>query len=177
MSRSKTIPVIALASLAISACGGDEKVSAGDYAGDICTAFTEWRDSIQERQGDLKKGLKPGISPEEGKDALADFLGEVVDRSDQLVEDVEEAGVPDAENGEDVADALEGAAKQARDELADAEEKVADLPTGSNKAFDKATDEFGDEIRTALGSVGDGLQDMESTEIETAFDEESACNS
>jgi hypothetical protein len=172
--------MLAATALLIAACGDDdggEKVSAGDYASDICTAFTDWRDAIQERQGDLQKGLEPGISPEEGKKALEGFLSDVADRSEELVSDVDAAGVPDAENGEAVADALKGAAEQARDKLVEAEEKAGELPTGSSGAFDKAADEFGADIKAALGGVGDGLEDMDSPAVEKAFDEESACNS
>jgi hypothetical protein len=179
VSRSKIVPLIAATAVLLAACGGGkggDKVAAGDYARDVCTAFTDWRDAIQKHQTELKNGLEPGITPAEGKKALAGFLGNVVDRSDALVKDVEDAGVPDAENGQKVADALQGAAKQARDKLAEAEGNVKDLPTGSRQAFDKAANAFGADIKTALGSVGDGLQDMNSPAVEKAFNDESACN-
>jgi hypothetical protein len=178
--RSKTIPLIAAAALLISACGDDDdgggdSVAVGEFASDICTAFTDWTGAIQERQTDLQEGLDPGASPQEGKDALSGFLDEAVEASDQLVEDVEAAGTPDTENGEDAAEALQGAAEDARDKLADAQERVEELPTDSPQAFSEAADEFGNDVRSALEGVGDGLEEIDTPELDKAIDEESAC--
>ena len=180
MLRSKTILLIAVLALFISACGDDDDdgggtVDVGEYAAGICTAFTDWTAAIQERQTELESGLEPGATPQEGKDALQGFLDDAVTASDQLVEDVEAAGTPDTENGEDAAQALQDAAQGARDKLADAQEDVGDLPTDSPDAFSAAADEFGNEVRTALEGVGDGLQDIDTPELDKAIDEEEAC--
>ena len=181
MLRSKAVPLIAVFALFISACGGDDddgggdSASVNDYAADICTAFTDWTQAIQDRQTDLQEGLQPGASPEEGKEALQGFLDDAVAASDQLVEDVDAAGVPDTENGDQAAQALQDAAEGARDQLADAQENVGDLPTDSPQAFSQAADEFGNEVRTALEGVGEGLQDIDTPELDQAIDEEEAC--
>jgi hypothetical protein len=178
--RSKTILLIAVLALFISACGDDDdgggdSVEVGQYAADICTAFTDWTEAIQERQTELEQGLEPGASPQEGKDALQGFLDDAVTASDQLVEDVDAAGTPDTENGEEAATALQDAAQGARDQLAQAQEDVADLPTDSPEAFSAAADEFGNDVRTALEGVGDGLEDIDTPELDEAIDEEEAC--
>lgn len=180
--RSKTITLIAALALFVSACGGDDDngdggdtVAVGDYASDICTAFTDWTESIQERQGDLQSGLEPGASPEEGRDALQGFLDDAVTASDELVDDVDEAGVPDTENGEQAADALQGAAEDARDQLAEAQEGVGDLPTDDPQEFGQAASEFGNEVRAALENVGEGLDEIDTPELDEAIDEEEAC--
>jgi predicted RNase H-like HicB family nuclease len=177
--RSKTIPLIAVSALLVTACGGDDdgddKVAVGDYASDICTAFTDWSGSIRDRQGELEQGLDPDATPQEGKDALETFLDDAVDASDTLVEDVEAAGTPDTENGEDVAEALQSAAEDARGKLEQAREDLDDLPTDSPEAFSTAADDFGDEVRTALEGVGDGIEEIDTPELDKAIDEESAC--
>ena len=180
MPRSKTVLLIAVLALFISACGDDDddgggSADVGDYAADICTAFTDWTTAIQERQTDLQEGLQPGASPAEGKEALQGFLDDAVSASDQLVEDVEAAGTPDTENGDDAANALQDAAQGARDQLADAQENVAELPTDSPQAFSEAADQFGNDVRTALEGVGDGLQDIDTPELDQAIDDEEAC--
>jgi hypothetical protein len=179
--RSKTILLLAVFALFISACGDDDDngggdtASVNDYAADICTAFTDWTQAIQERQTDLQSGLQPGASPEEGRDALEGFLDDAVSASDQLVEDVESAGTPDTENGEEAADALQQAATDARDRLADAQSEVADLPTDSPEAFGEAADEFGNDVRSALEGVGNGLEEIDTPGLDKAIDEEEAC--
>jgi hypothetical protein len=169
-----------LAALFIAACGDDDdggggSADVGEYASDICTAFTDWTQAIQDRQTELQDGLQPGASPQEGKEALQGFLDDAVAASDQLVEDVDAAGTPDTENGDEAADALQGAAEGARDQLAEAQDNVGDLPTDSPQAFGEAADKFGDEVRTALEGVGDGLQDIDTPELDKAIDDEEAC--
>lgn len=181
MLRSRTVSLIAAAAFLVTACGdddgggGEENVAAGEYASDICAAFLGWRDAIQQRQKDLQEGLSPGISPQEGKDALAGFLDDAVSASDDLVQEVEDAGTPDAENGEEAANALQSAAQEARDELAEARQDVDDLPTGDREAFGAAASQLGDGVKNALDNLGSGLEDIESEELDKAFDEESAC--
>lgn len=180
--RTRTFAVLAATAIFATACGDDDggdggdTVAAGDFAADICTAFIEWQEGIQERQGDLQTGLDPEASPEEGRDALESFLSNVNDDTDTLVERVNDAGVPDADKGEEIADALKQAAEGAQTELQKAEEDVADLPVDSEAAFKEAADEFGNNIREALGNVGEGIQDIESPEVEKAFEDEEACN-
>ena len=177
MPRSKTIPLIAAAALLVTACGGDdgdEKVAVGDYASDICTAFTDWTESIRDRQSELEQGLDPRATPQEGKDALEGYHDQAVDASDTLVEDVEAAGTPDTENGEEVAEALQGAAEDARSKLEEARTDLDDLPTDSPEEFSTAADEFGDDVRTALEGVGDGIEEIDTPELDKAIDEESA---
>ena len=180
MLRSKTIPLVAVIALFIPACGDDDddggdSVAVGDYASDICTAFFGWRDAIQDGQTDLASTLGPDAEPQEGKDALQGFLDNAVEASDQLIEDVEAAGTPDTENGEEAADVLQTAAERARDRLVDAQAAVGDLPTESPEAFSEAADEFGNDVREALGGAGEGLEDVDSPELDEAFDEEEAC--
>ena len=180
MLRSKPICLIAAAALFVSACGDDDdgggdKVEVGDFASGICTAFTDWTEAIQSRQSELQEGLDPGASPQEGKDALQGFLDDAVEASDQLVDDVEGAGTPGIDNGEDAAEALQGAAESARDKLADARENVEELPTDSPEAFSKAADDFGNEIRSALEGVGEGLEEVDTPALDDAIDKESAC--
>jgi hypothetical protein len=178
--RSKTLLLFAvLAALFIAACGDDDdgggSAEVGDYASDICTAFTDWTQAIQDRQTELQEGLQPGASPQEGKDALQGFLDDAVAASDQLVDDVDAAGTPDTENGEEAAEALQSAAEGARDQLSEAQENVADLPTDSPAAFGEAADKFGNDVRSALEGVGDGLQDIDTPELDEAIDDEAAC--
>jgi hypothetical protein len=176
--RSKTLPLIAATALFLSACGGggsSDKASAGNYASDICNAFTDWTTAIQDRQTDLTAAVKPGASPQEGKDALAGFLDAAVKASDTLVQDVEDAGTPDADNGADAAAALKKAAEDARSKLQDSRDKVDQLPTDSPQAFSAAAKTFGTDVQSALQSVGQGVQDVKSPQLDDAFQKESAC--
>ncbi len=177
----KTIPLIVVMALVITACGDDDDEGSGDpvavpeYASDICSAFFGWTDALQDGLTDQGSSLGPDAAPQEGKDALQGFLDNAVAASDQLVEEVEAAGMPDTENGEEDADLLQTAAERARDQLEDAQGDVADLPTDSPEAFSEAARQFGTDVQAALGQLGQPLDDVDSPELEEAFEEEEAC--
>jgi hypothetical protein len=181
---SKTIPLLAAGALVVSACGDDggddgggDKVAVGDFASDICTAFTDRTNAIREGQTELQKRLEPTASPSEQKDALAAFLDDALAANDQLVEDLDAAGVPDTKNGEEVAEAVQAAAEGARERLADARDEVDDLPTESPQAFEEAAGDFRDELGSALEGLGAGITEVDTPELEKALGEESACQS
>ena len=178
MLRNKTTPLIAAAALAVSACGGDDgddKVSASDYANDVCTAFQEFGEAVQSGQGELDSSLTANSSPQEGKDALATFFDAAVDASDQLVQDIEDAGTPDVENGEEAADAMQQIADEANSQFEDARQEVDQLPTDSPQSFARAARELRSDMQAATEDIGQGVREVDSPDLEEAFEEESAC--
>ncbi len=158
-----------------SACGEDESISVGDYANDLCTALIDWTETVRVSQMDLQEGAQPDQSPEDDREALQQFVDSAADASDQLVEDVDAAGTPDTENGEEAADAFRAAVEETRDELEDAQAEVGELPTDSPESYETAVDEFVTGLRDTLDGIDDQLQDVEAPELERALDESSAC--
>lgn len=177
MVSSYMRPIILLASAAIlaSACGGDESVSVDDYANDLCTALISWTETVRTSQTELQESSQPGRSPGDDRDALQRFVDQAVAASDELVEDVEAAGAPGTENGEEAAEAFRAAAADTRSELEDAQDEVADLPTDSPQAYRTAVDDLVTELSGTLDGIDDQLQDVDAPELERALDEASAC--
>jgi hypothetical protein len=171
-----TIPLIT-AALLLPACGGDDggdEVAVGEYASDLCTAFTTWTGSIGAQQEKVQR-VESDAPPQRSKDALAAFVDSSVEATGTLVDDIRSAGTPDTENGGEAADALLSAAEGTKRELEQARESVEELPTGSRREFDRATEAFTNEIRGALEGVGDGLEEIDTPELDRAIDEERAC--
>ena len=158
----------------MSACG-DDPVAVDDYANDLCTALTGWTEELRDRQTELQEGAAPGQSPEADRDALQRFVDGAVAASDGLVEDVEAAGEPDIEDGEEVADAFRAAVEQTRSELEDAQADVTDIPTDSAQAYRAAVEEFVAQIRGTLEGIDEQLQDVDAPELDMALDEATAC--
>jgi hypothetical protein len=155
--------------------GGGETVSADAYAAAFCNAFGAWIDEVGNLSSGLQSGLQPGLSEEEGQEVLRDFLGAILTATDQLADDLDSAGAPDVENGEEFADALAGAIDDARAALATAQEGVEELPLDSPEGFQEASDELGNEINDAFDQAGDPLEDFDIPELEGAFEDEPAC--
>ena len=158
----------------MSACGEDS-VAVDDYANDLCTALTGWTQGLRDRQTELQEGVEPGRSPEEDRDALQQFVEGAVEASDALVDDVEAAGEPDIEDGGDVAEAFRTAVADTRDELEEARDDVAQIPTDSPGAYRTAVEEFTSEVRNTLEGIDERFQDVDAPELDMALDEASAC--
>lgn len=190
MPRSKiaAVGMSLLVSLSLAACGGDdgggdaggdegggETVSASAWASTVCTAVSDWVSTIQEQSTSLATEFQSG-SPEEGKEVLTGFIGDAVAETETLIEEVEGAGVPDVEGGEEFADELSTAFTDARDILSDVQTEVEGLPTDP-KGFQEAASEIGPRVQEALGAVGQSVAEPESQELKDAFQEEEACSS
>ena len=170
----RAVALVAVFAVLMSACG-DDPVPVDNYANDLCTALTGWTEELRDRQADLQAGAEPGRSPEADRDALQRFVDGAVAASDGLVEDVEEAGVPDIDNGEEVADAFRDAVEETRSELEEAQDDVAEIPTDSAESYAAAVEDFVTEIRSTLEGINDHFQDVDAPELDRALDEAAAC--
>ena len=171
---TRAIALVAVLAALMSACG-DDPVAVDDYANGLCTALTGWTEELRDRQADLQAGAEPGRSPEADRDALQRFVDGAVAASDGLVEDVEGAGVPDIEDGEEVADAFQSAVEETRSELEEAQAEVAEIPTQSAESYEAAVEDFVTEIRSTLEGIDDHFQDVDAPELDMALDEAAAC--
>jgi hypothetical protein len=123
----------------------------------------------------LQEGAQPDQTPADDKEALQQFVDSAAEASDKLVEDVDAAGTPDTENGEEAADAFQAAVEDTSNELEDARAEVGELPTDSAESYGTAVDELVTGLRGTLDGIDDQLQDVEAPELERALDEASAC--
>ena len=182
MLRSKALSfgaLFAAGSLGLAGCGGDgggDTVSADAFAQDICTSVGDWVQTVQDKAGAIGESIDPNASPEEGKEALGNFLGEIVADTEQLVSEVEDAGVPDVDGGEEISQDLTAAFEEAQRILEDAQADVEDFPTDDPQAFAEAAGNLGPSVQEALGEVGNSLQSTDSAEeLQQAFEDEAAC--
>ena len=177
MSPSKRSLVAVASSLVLfaGACGGGggDGTDPGTYASDICTAVGDWITAIQSGAAEIQQSE----DPQGGIEALRSFLEDAVAETETLISEVEDAGAPDVDGGEEFAEELRGAFEEAKTVLEDARDQASDLPTDDPAAFTEAAGELGTSVQEALGAVGSELSEPESEELSTAFEEEEACTS
>ena len=161
--------------LTVSGCGGEDSVAVDDYANDLCTALTGWTETLRDRQAELQEGGEPGTTPQEDRAALQSFVDGAVEASDTLVDEVEAAGVPDIDNGDEVADAFREAVVETRSELEAAQDDVGEIPTDTPDAYQAAVDDFVTDLRATLEGIDEHLEGLEAPELDMALDEASAC--
>ncbi len=174
MLRSNSIKVGAvavLAALSFSACGGGgaDKVEPATYVTSICTSVGEWVTVIQEKAGALGSALTGEAS--QAKEQLDSFLGDTVTETETLLEALAEAGVPDVDGGEELAQDLIDTFEAAKEALQDGKDQVADLPEDDPEAFAQQAQTIGTDIQTALTSLGTTLDEAPEALTKAAADE------
>jgi hypothetical protein len=183
---------VALASVLIfAACsddggGGEEgteeeasqEVPVDDYVADLCNALINWRDSVAETEAQFQQenALAGELPPEEAKDKLGTYLEELQGLTDDFVGDLQAAGTPDVEGGEDVAGEFVSGFEQFSQALGELQGQVEELPSDSQEAFQTAGTEFLTEIQTSLQGSLENLNQIDSQAIDQAFTDSEECS-
>ena len=160
--------------LAISGCG-DDSVEVGDYANDLCTALKGWTQNLRDSQAELQEKSNPGSSLETDRDALQQFVDDAVAATDDLKQEIEDAGEPDVDGGGDVANAFQDAVEDTRSRLETARDEVGDIPADNPEDYRAAVDDFITNLRTTLEGIDEHFADVDAPDLDMALDDASAC--
>ncbi|MDQ3985389.1 MAG: hypothetical protein M3280_02690 [Actinomycetota bacterium] len=155
--RLVKVLVALVPALVIPACGSDT-VAAGEYMGSVCSEMKAWIEGIQSDAQEVQS-LDPQTPAPEQKEKATEFLEATIESTDEMISDVEDAGVPDVENGDQIAEDVVGTLEDARQAYEEANEKVADLSTDDPAAFQQGLSEIGQ----ALSAQGEALRTSMST--------------
>ena len=181
----RVFAVATLAALVLAACGGDdggggggeeeaETVSVDAYATDVCAALAAWVTDIQDRAATITEGLNPGDA-EAGKERLEEFIGDTITGTEDLIADVEAAGVPDTDGGEEAAQQIENGLTQVKDILEEAQTSISELPTDDPQAFGTGAQEIATSLQEATGEAASTIDSANSEELTEAFAENEDC--
>jgi hypothetical protein len=171
------IVLLPLGILAASACSGSdggsnggadaETVSAETYATGVCGAIADWVDEIQGLNEDLQANLDPS-SIDALKDAMVTFLDDVIASTDTVIANVEDAGVPDVDDGVAAAQHLLTGLRDSRGVFQDARDRVEAMPTDDPAAFGEELQTVGTDIQTSMSTIGEDLGRFESPVLDDA---------
>lgn len=152
-------------------CGGDDGdggSAATEWADGLCSAITDWTESVQATSNSLKGG---NLSEDSLKDAADDFKS----ATQEFVDDVRGLGTPDTDSGD-----------QAKEEI----DQLADSVDENVKKIEDAVDDGGglattvSAVTTALSSMGEQLSAAFTSleqldpggELEEAFRDAESCD-
>jgi hypothetical protein len=184
-SRTRTLVVSAFLVAAV-ACGDggtdgtpsaqptDQGTTAKAWLADICGATKGWVEQILTMQQDLQDDLDPS-SVKAVKATMVGYFDDVVAATDEMLQQVDGAGVPDVEGGEEAARAVSDGLTAARDVLARARDRAADLPTNDERAFSRRLRAIADDVQTSLTGVGNTMGELRSPALDEAADDVTEC--
>jgi hypothetical protein len=150
-------------------------VPASEWLGTVCGAISSWQDELVGGTADLQQASDPA----EAKQLVGDYLQDVVDATDAMIDEIASAGAPDVAQGEEIAAGFQTALGSLRDSFADARSEVDSLPTDDPQALGQALENLGSSLASAgdeAGATFDQLaQDYPDSGLDEAAANEPAC--
>jgi len=183
--RRSLVLTIAIA-LTTVGCGGggvEGGVEPEVWVRSVCTTLSDWNGQLQSRTGNLQteiQGLPRGDF--EGLQAvMVTYVDAVIEDTEQAVTNLEEAGVPDVEDGEEASELIVGGIREARTIFVDAREDIGALNPGRPRQFATALQEIGAQVQEGGERVQAGFEAADERglggeELDAAFNEEPACS-
>jgi hypothetical protein len=164
---------VALAVLA-AGCGADG-VEPDLWASEVCRVLKPWSEKIASLTRDTQAEMSRAVSADQAKSSIVELLRGAEDASERARQGVAAAGVPAVDDGKRIAAEFRAALRAARDAYGSARGRVAALSTRSPDAF---YDRVADAMRALSTDYDDGAlgtSDLESEELQRAFDEAPDC--
>ena len=154
-----------------------DTVEVEEWADSFCGSFGTWLDDIKTASSGVGDQVTPG-DIESAKTAIAGLFGDASQATQNLISELESAGAPDIEDGDQLVDdliekfeAFDEAAQSAQTDIAELE--TTDITTFQDEA-DKLTTQFQDEVQTVADSFGEIDAKYPSTELNDALN--SSCD-
>jgi hypothetical protein len=158
----------------LAACGSG-KVPSEQWAAKVCLAVKPWSSSINSAVSSAQQKITSGSSPTQIKADLLTLYGGARDASTKALGQVRAAGIPDADNGEDVARQFTAALTTARDAFGRAATRTAALSTSDKNAFYTAVVTVGQQLTQENNQNSAGFSHVSSSQLQKAFDTEPEC--
>jgi len=172
------VGALLLSSTVLGACGGDDEATASEYVGSVCSAFSGFQSTLVEGQTALQEATAGTTDPAPAKEQLSTFFSDATSASEQAASEIEDAGTPDVENGDEIATAINDAFDGVTEALQGTQEEVDALPTDSEESFQSAAESLGTGFQEDVSQIAGGLQQVgENAELEAAAEENAECQS
>lgn len=184
MIRLPILILLAAAALIAAGCGGGggdgpEGVEPAAWAADVCAALAAWQETLQEQAQSLTQEVLEASGPEDAKDRIAVFLDDVIEDTDAMIGEFDEAGVPAVDQGDELRDDFRAGLDQMRGAFQEAREQVDDVPTDDPQAFQEQLTEIGTSLQSQGETIGQTMQNLDETydadELNQAFEEDEQC--
>ncbi|GGM12125.1 MULTISPECIES: hypothetical protein [Micromonospora] len=172
-SAAGKLTVVLATLLLVAGCASGPSPRA--WAASVCEALTPWRAEISKLTSSTQQQMTAKTTPPQAKENLVRLFAGAEQASETARRTVEEAGVPQADQGEQVAAGFLAALGKVRDAYGRARDTIDGLGTGEPAAFY-------DGVRAAVTKLNEeydaGALDtsrLHSEELKQAFDEVPEC--
>jgi hypothetical protein len=168
--------VAAWSALAFVLAGcGSNGVPPETWARSVCLAVKPWSTHIDASVTQARAKITSASDPTQTKSELVALFGGAQRASAEAVAKVQKAGVPDADNGQQVTAQFVAALKAAEEQFGRAAAGVNALSTADRSAFYSGVVKVGDQLSKDNNASSKQLRDVRSTTLERAFERVPEC--
>ncbi|MEV6631390.1 hypothetical protein AB0M54_11630 [Actinoplanes sp. NPDC051470] len=172
-ARPLLIVVSLLVGVSLAACS--HTTGPRNWAAAVCNALAPWRAEIGTLTDRTQEQMTAETTPAQAKENLVRLFGGAETASERARAGVERAGVPDVDNGEQVAESFTASLSGMRDAYARARGGVAGLATSPQKAFYEQVTVVVDKLKQEYEQSELDTGNLSSVELKQAFDEAPEC--
>jgi hypothetical protein len=166
--------VLLLAFAALSAgCSGSHGARA--WAASVCTTLEPWRTEIGSLTSKAQAQMSALTTPGQAKENLSRLFGGAEDASEKARAGVVKAGVPDVDDGKQIADGFTGSLAAMRDAYGRARTGIQALPTAPSETFYQQVTKVVEQLQTDYQASSLDTSKLNSQELKAAFDEVPEC--
>jgi hypothetical protein len=175
MRSARTIPLLVFVALVITLGGCSGSPSPRAWAASVCTALSPWRTEIGTLTTRTQQQMTAETTPAQAKENLMRLFGGAEDASEKARAGVEKAGVPDVDQGKQVADSFKSSLSAMRDAYGRAKTGIAALAVSPAKTFYTQVAAVVATLQTEYSKSELDTSKLDSKELSQAFDEVPEC--
>ncbi|GIF19844.1 hypothetical protein BJ973_006886 [Actinoplanes tereljensis] len=176
MRPARPLAVLLLLALILptaAACGSSHGARA--WAASVCTTLSPWRTEIGSLTSRAQQQMDVATTPGQAKENLARLFAGAQDASERARAGVAKAGVPDVDDGKQIADGFTGSLAAMRDAYGRAASGIDGLATAPAKAFYAQVGTVVDQLNNDYEASSLDTSKLNSQELKQAFDEVPEC--
>ncbi|MBO4207853.1 hypothetical protein [Micromonospora echinofusca] len=172
-TAGKLTVVLATLVLAVSGCGAGPSPRA--WAASVCEALAPWRAEISKLTTYTQQQMTAQTTPAQAKENLVRLFAGAEQASETARQRVEDAGVPDVEQGAAVSKGFRTSLGKVRDAYGKARRTIEALDTGPASTFYDGVKAAVDTLNREYDASALDTSKLRSTELQQAFDEVPEC--
>jgi hypothetical protein len=175
MRSARPLVFLLLLALTVSVAGCSGGPGARAWAASVCTTLDPWRAEISSLTSRTQQQMSAATTPGQAKENLMRLFAGAADASEQARAGVAKAGVPDVDQGRQIADGFTGSLAAMRDAYGRARSGIEALPTAPANAFYQQVTQVVEQLQTDYQASSLDTSKLDSKELKDAFDEVPEC--
>ena len=172
-ARPKSLLLLLVLAVTLGGCAGAPAPRA--WAASVCTALAPWRTEIGTLTTRTQQQMTAATTPAQAKENLMRLFGGAESASEKARAGVQQAGVPDVDHGDQVAESFMASLSGVRDAYGRARSGIEALATSPTKTFYTQVGAVVDKLNSDYKLSELDTTKLDSKELKQAFDEVPQC--